>query len=336
MAAIQHSTIDSYLGTDSAHATLREEIRNGLTSYPKSLPPKLFYDRAGSALFDRITGLPEYYLTRAERRLIASAGAEIMDLAQPEEIVELGPGSTAKVKSLLETSNGRRRVSRYVPFDFDPGVVEQAVETMSDAFPDIRSDGVIGDMQQHLEQLPLVHGRRMIAFLGSTIGNLHAEQRLAFLAEVRRLLSPGDHLLLGVDLVKDTSIVEAAYNDSEGVTAAFNHNVLNVVNEAAGADFDPDAFDHRAFYDSDADRIEMHLVSREPQTVRLRDLALVIRFEHGETIWTESSYKFTRRSTEETLLGGGLKLLNWYPDPNPGFALALAGPKSRTASFQRD
>ncbi len=259
-----------------------------------------------------------------------------MALTQPDEIVELGAGSTAKVQSLLETSNGRRRVSRYVPFDFDPGVVEQAVETMSDAFPDIRSDGVIGDMERHLDRLPLVHGRRMIAFLGSTIGNLHAEQRLAFLAEVRRLLSPGDHLLLGVDLVKDTSIVEAAYNDSEGVTAAFNRNVLNVVNEAAGADFDPDAFDHRAFYDSDTDRMEMHLVSTESQTVKLRDLALVIRFEHGETIWTESSYKFTRRSTEETLLGGGLKLLNWYPDSNPGFALALSGPRTGPASFQRD
>ncbi len=301
-------------------------MADGLSADPKTIPTRFFYDSRGSDLFDEITRLPEYYPTRTEMALIPRVAEEIADLLAPEEIIELGSGSSEKIFAFLGPAGVASSLKRYVPFDFDPGVVESAVEAMGRAHSQIEAQGVVGDMLRHVPLTPTRHGRRLVVFFGSTIGNFDPGPRRRFLRSVRKLLGPEGHLLLGVDLIKDASVLENAYNDAAGVTAEFNRNILNVVNRTAGANFDPATFGHRAFYNRRDRRIEMHLVSERAQTVTLSGPGRTIALRRGEGIWTESSYKFDRPLLEEILGEADMAVQRWYADPGNYFALVLAGP----------
>ena len=318
------------IGRTQAHldgrplADAAEDIRRGLTARPKKLSPRYFYDSRGSALFERITRLPEYYLTRSEIGLIRRIAGPVMERVRPQEIVELGSGLAAKIRTLLE-AGGTGRLDRYTAFDIAESAVGTAVDDIARAYPSVAARGVVGDFEEHLGLLPAPSGRRLVVFFGSTIGNLDPMPRHGFLVRVRRLLGPEDRFLLGVDLVKGREVLENAYNDAAGVTAEFNRNILRVVNRAVDADFDPGAFRHVAFYDEGESRIEMHLAAKSAQTVRLGAVGATISVEAGETIWTESSYKFTRDSTAEMLEAAGLTLEGWHTDGL--FALAMAAPE---------
>ena len=316
--------VEVHLNGRMLGAMLAEDVRRGLTSDPKYLPPRYFYDTAGSALFEQITRLPEYYLTRVERQIIASNADELMDLVRPYEIVELGSGSPSKIRRLLDSNGHAPHVERYVPVDLDEGGVRSTARAVGQSYPWIDVSGIVGDFERHLGRVPSHIGRRLVAFFGSTIGNLDPAERREFLRGVRGLLEPGDRFLLGVDLVKEVGVMEAAYNDGARVTEEFNRNILRVVNRGVDADFLPEAFQHKAFYNASASRIEMHLVPESLQTVRLRDLGLTIQVSPGESIWTESSYKFTRESATSLLRDVDLHLERWYTDDEGMFALALA------------
>ena len=249
---------------------------------------------------------------------------DILRRAAPYEMVELGSGASTKVRTLLDARPDASTPARYVAFDVSESIVREAGAALLERYPGLEVHGVIGDFERHLDAIPPARGRRLVLFLGSTIGNLEAEERDAFLAQVRRLLSPGDFLLLGVDLVKDTAVLEAAYNDSAGVSAAFNHNILNVLNDALRADFDPSAFRHRAHYNADAARIEMHLYAERAHRVYIADLDMTVDFAQGESIWAESSHKYTRETASAMLEAAGLTLDAWYTDEREYFGLALA------------
>ena len=307
-------------------STLARDVRQGLTSRPKYLPSKYFYDPRGSALFERISQMPEYYLTRAEQGIIESIGGELVSKLRPREIIELGPGTSPKVRHLLNGDGASGYLTRYVPFDLDREAVGAASARLVEDFPYLEIYGVIGDLERHLSSVPGSIGRRLVVFFGSTIGNLDHGARRDLLVQVRRLLAPDDRLLLGVDLQKEVAVMEAAYNDAGGVTAEFNRNILRVVNQGLDADFDPGSFRHHAYYDLEASRIEMHLVAESAQTARLGSLDLTVQLSADESIWTESSYKFTRQSTETMLKGAGMELERWYTDVDGTYALALAMP----------
>jgi L-histidine N-alpha-methyltransferase len=315
-----------------AHTRLKamaEDVQRGLAERPRALPPKYFYDAAGSRLFEQITRLPEYYLTRAEEALLDALAPTLMRDLAPSDIVELGSGFSLKTRRLLATRGGT--ALRYTPVDVDETTVAASAERLLAEDPALQVHAVIGDFERHLVHVPAPSGRRLVLFLGSTIGNLDAPARQALLAQVRGLLARGDRLLLGVDLVKDPAVLEAAYNDAAGVTAKFNRNILRVLNRGLGADFRPEEFRHHAWYNAPESRIEMHLVCDTPQTVRVRSLDLTVRLAPSESIWTESSYKFTRASTRAMLEAAGLRLDAWHTDPAQRFALALAAPRSRAA-----
>lgn len=312
-------------------AMLADDVRRGLEARPRWLPPKYFYDHAGSVLFERITELPEYYLTRVEEVVIRDVAPEVMRRVRPREIVELGPGSCRKVRFLYDVIGGRNDV-RYVPFDVGRDGLAKAVGALIHDYPAVDVHAVIGDFERHLERVPPPVGRRLVLFLGSTIGNFDPPARRTLLIQIGRLLGPGGRLLLGVDLVKDRGVLEAAYNDAAGVTREFNRNVLRVVNRELDGDFRPEAYRHHAFYRTEASRIEMHLIATAPQRVRLRRLGLVVELAEAEGIWTESSYKFTRESTETMLAEAGLAIDAWYTDAEGRFGLVLAQPLSPNAA----
>ncbi|MGH7325386.1 MAG: L-histidine N(alpha)-methyltransferase [Candidatus Rokuibacteriota bacterium] len=309
-----------HLDPDDLKQSLADDVRRGLTARPKSLPPKYFYDSTGSALFERITRLPEYYLTRAEEQLLKSHASEVMDRLRPKEIVELGSGASLKIRWLLEVGPPPDAL-RYIPVDVDETAVAHAARRLLGRYPFLSVHGVIADVERHLERVPPAAGRRLVLFLGSTIGNFDAEPRRRLLSAVRGMLGPGGHFLFGVDLVKDPAVLERAYNDAAGVTAAFNRNILRVVNRGLAGDFQPDRFRHRACYNAPAGRIEMHLVPVAWQRVVLSALGLAVELSPAETIWTESSYKFTRGSVAAMLAGVGLGLDAWWTDGQ----VALAG-----------
>ena len=311
---------DVHVDGSELHEALADDVRRGLGDRPKSLPPKYFYDAVGSALFERITRLPEYYLTRAEHALLDAHAPGILREAQPDEIVELGAGSPAKFRRLLAAMNGAR-ARRYVPIDVDGGMLAESARALLRDYPDLDIHAVVGDFERHLDRVPPATGRRLIAFLGSTIGNLDAAARAQLLGDVRRLLGGGDRLLLGMDLVKDAAALHAAYDDAEGVTAEFNRNILRVVNRELRANFQPDAFRHEARWNDAAARVEMHLAAEQPQTARVQDLDMTVAVEAGETIWTESCHKFTRESAEAMLAGADLALVSWHTDG--AYALAV-------------
>ena len=307
---------------DPARAWALRELRAALTGRPPSLPSKYFYDAAGSALFERITALPEYYLTRAEDGLLRARAAEIAASTRAEEMVELGAGAATKTRRLLDALRAEGTLARYVPVDVDASMIARVERDLATRYPGLEVEGVAADFTAGPLRLR-ADGRRLLALLGSTLGNFAGPEAVALLASLRPLLTARDALLLGVDLVKDEATLHAAYNDAAGVTAAFNRNLLRVVNRRFGADFDPQAFAHRALWNRRARRIEMHLVARRAQTVHVGSLDLTLPFRKGERLRTEVSCKYTRRSLARLLGGAGLRIQRWMPAEDGSFALAL-------------
>jgi L-histidine N-alpha-methyltransferase len=319
-------TIDVHLNSQGHLETMADDVRRGLTSSPKYLLAKYFYDDRGSQLFEQITELPEYYPTRAERALLVSVADEVMASTQPTDLVELGSGSSSKTKLLLGAPSAAEYLQRYIPFDVSESIVRSTAASLLEDFPKLDIHGIIGDFEHHLDRIPQPLGRRLVVFLGGTIGNMNPDQRRSFLRNVRSLLSGGGSLLIGLDLVKDSDTLNAAYNDAAGVTAEFNRNILRAVNEGLQADFSPDQFLHLAFYNSEASRIEMHLAAQETQTVHLNELGLSMEIQKGETIWTESSYKFTETSVAAFLKDAGLRMEHWYVQDDSLFGMVMATP----------
>ena len=309
---------------DGRRRQLAADVRKGLAARPKRLPPKYFYDDRGSQLFDAICDLPEYYLTRTEHALLAEIADEIIEQARPAQLIELGSGIARKTRLLLDALLHGRRASTFVPIDVSETALRHSAAALRAAYPTLRVHAIVADYERGLPRLAAAEPR-LVAFLGSTIGNFVPPDDVAFLRSIAARLTSNDHLLLGVDLVKPVERLHAAYNDSAGVTAEFNRNLLRVVNRELQGDFDPSQFDHLAFYNSDAAQIEMHLRSRHAQEVRLAALDWVVAFAAGETIHTESSRKFTRETAEAMLTGGGFRLERWYTPADGAFALALAG-----------
>jgi L-histidine Nalpha-methyltransferase len=320
--------IDSYVDGDGSLDTLADDVRDGLTRELKELPPKYFYDRRGSELFDRITTLPEYYPTRCERAILNRYAPQMAERSQAGELVELGSGTASKTRALLFAMAGRGALRRYVPFDVSDSVVAGCAAELVETYPGLQVHGVVGDFERDLERLPesLDGTARMFAFLGGTVGNLYPDERLAFLTRIRDAMQPADRLLLGTDLVKERDLLEAAYNDTEGVTAEFNRNVLHVVNRGLGADFEPDAFEHVAFFDEERSWIEMRLRASTPQTVGIEGAGLELELGAGEDIRTEISTKFTPGSVETELRGAGLALERFFTDPDELFGVSLSTP----------
>ncbi|HEY1360344.1 MAG TPA: L-histidine N(alpha)-methyltransferase [Thermoleophilaceae bacterium] len=314
--------IDCYID-DGVPDSIADEVREGLTRPLKELPPKYFYDARGSQLFDRITTLPEYYPTRCERSILNRYAPEIVESTGAQELVELGSGTASKTRALLYAMAGAGTLERYLPFDVDESVVQACATELTELYPGLRVHGVVGDFDRDLERVPDGQ-RRLFAFLGGTIGNFFPEERASFLARVRELMNPGDHLLIGTDLVKDRRVLEAAYNDSEGVTAEFNRNILRVLNDGLAADFDPSAFEHVAFFDEANSWIEMRLRSKGAQRVRIDGADLEVEFEDGEEIRTEISSKFTREAVARELAGAGLRLDDFFTDDDGLFGVAFA------------
>ncbi|EMF52031.1 L-histidine N(alpha)-methyltransferase [Streptomyces bottropensis] len=308
------------LPEDATDAALRADVLDGLTRMPKTLPPKWFYDARGSELFERITELPEYYPTRAEREILVDRAGEIAAASGARTLVELGSGSSDKTRHLLDAMPG---LHTYVPVDVSESALRQAGEALAAERPGLNVHALIADFTAGL-QLPETPGPRLVAFLGGTIGNLVPGERAAFLAAVRALLAPGDALLLGTDLVKDEAVLVAAYDDASGVTAEFNKNVLNVVDRELGADFDPDAFDHVALWNAECEWIEMRLRSRTAQTVKVPALDLAVDFAAGEEVRTEVSAKFRKEGVRDELGSSGLELSHWWTDAEGRFALSLS------------
>jgi L-histidine N-alpha-methyltransferase len=317
--------MEIYLDPGALADQMAADVRAGLTATPKTLPPKYFYDARGSELFDEITRLPEYYPTRAERAILDARGGEIAEATRAETLVELGSGTSEKTRLLLRALRDTGSLRRFVPFDVDPAVLKDASAGVAEEFPGLDVQPIVGDFEKHLGAVP-TSPRRLLAFLGSTIGNLDPAQRGEFLRAVRATLGAGDTFLLGTDLVKSSQRLVAAYDDAAGVTAAFDKNVLAVVNRDLGADFDPDSFDHIAVWSAEHEWIEMRLRSREDQRVRIAALDLEVRFERGEEIRTEISAKFRRATVEAELATAGLHLTNWWTDPAGDFALSLSVP----------
>jgi len=323
-AAQAQIEVEVHLDADGA-ARMEHDVRRGLTAEPKELPPKYFYDARGSQLFEQITELPEYYPTRAERSILAERGREIVAAAgEPPTLVELGSGSAAKTRHLLDAMRDAGCLATYVPVDISPEITHETARSLVAEYPELAVRGLVCDFEQHLERIPDGEDGRLIAFLGGTIGNLYPEARGEFLARIAALLGPGDRFLLGTDLVKETARLEAAYDDSAGVTAEFNKNVLLVLNRELGGDFDPDRFQHVARYDASAERMDIRLRSLAEQTVRLDRLGLSVRFAAGEELRTEISAKFTRPRLESIYREAGMTLSAWFTDVHSDYALSLA------------
>jgi L-histidine Nalpha-methyltransferase len=324
-AATEQVTIEVHLPDGGVLDNLSDDARDGLSQNMKELPPKYFYDERGSRLFEEITELPEYYPTRAERSILEQQSTEIVAAADPRSLVELGSGSASKTRCLLDAMRDAGCLERYIPVDISAEITRETAETLVREYPGLRIHGVICDFEQHLECLPR-DGRRLIAFLGGTIGNFPSDERSSFLSRIADLMGPNDGLLLGTDLVKEPARLEAAYDDSAGVTAEFNKNVLRVLNRELGADFDPDSFEHRAFYDDDEARVDIRLRSLADQTVNIPALEMEVEFSDGEEMRTEISCKFTRERLEEIYAAAGLEMAEWWTDPDDLFALSLARP----------
>ncbi|HJE57319.1 MAG TPA: L-histidine N(alpha)-methyltransferase [Nocardiopsis listeri] len=318
--------IDRNLTGDDLDKALRADVAEGLTAHPKRLPPKWFYDEHGSALFEDITRLPEYYPTRTERGILELRSDEIARAADAVTLIELGSGSGVKTRLLLDALRRHGSLRRFVPVDVSGDFLAASARRVADDHPGLDVHAVVGDFEHHLGLLPVNEhdGRRMLAVLGSTIGNQAPAERAVFLRDVRGTLDPGDTLLLGADLVKDPARLVAAYDDAQGVTAAFDRNVLSVINRRLGGDFDPAAFDHLAVWNAEHEWIEMRLRARAHQRVRVADLDLEVDFEAGEEMRTEISAKFRREGLTEELDAAGFTLTHWWTDPAGDFALNLS------------
>jgi L-histidine N-alpha-methyltransferase len=315
--------IDSHLG--GAHErSLADDVLDGLTRPFKELPPKHFYDARGAELFDRICELPEYYPTRAERAILERHAGELAELTGAAELVELGSGTASKTRVLLDALHSAGTLQRYVPVDVTESMVRECAEQLTEEYPGLRVYGVIGDFERHLGEVPDAVGPRIVAFLGGTIGNFPPGSRRRVLREISRLLGPEDYLLMGTDLVKNREVLEAAYDDAQGVTAEFNLNVLEVLNRELGADFEAENFDHVALFNAEHEWIEMRLRARREHTTLVRDLDLPVHFDAGEEMRTEISAKFTAQRLEGDLAAARLELVRWFTDPEQLFALTLS------------
>ena len=317
-ATAEQIEIEVHLPEGGTLAGLAEDVREGLSCPFKELPPKYFYDERGSELFERITELPEYYPTRCER--------EILDArANPTTLIELGSGSAAKTRCLLDAMRVAGTLETYVPVDISEEITRRVADELVAEYEGIRVHGVVCDYETHLERVPREEGA-LIAFLGGTIGNFRPGPRRSFLARIATLMYPGDRFLLGTDLVKDPAVLEAAYNDSAGVTAKFNKNVLSVLNRELDADFDPEQFEHVAFFDPDNEWIDIRLRSLTEQFIDLKALDMRSHFARNEEMRTEISTKFTRDRLEASYADAGLELVEWWTDPDDLYALSLAQP----------
>jgi L-histidine N-alpha-methyltransferase len=315
--------VHSYLGP-ADERTLADDVLDGLTRPLKELAPKHLYDARGSALFDAICELPEYYQTRTERLILQTHAGDIVARTGAVELVELGSGSATKTRVLLDAMAAAASLRRYVPVDVSATTVHAVAELLCEEYPGLSVYGVVGDFERHLAHLPPPAGPRLVAFLGGTIGNFPPGTRRRFLRGLGKVLGPDGHLLLGTDLVKDPHVIEAAYNDSAGVTAQFNLNVLHVLNRELDADFDVDAFEHVAFFDRRREWIEMRLLATEPQRVHIAALDLDVEFAAREELRTEISAKFTAERLRSDLAAAGLELVELYTDPDELFAVSLA------------
>ncbi|MGH3249499.1 MAG: L-histidine N(alpha)-methyltransferase [Trebonia sp.] len=324
------TTIENRLPADYRAASLRADALAGLTATPKSLPPKWFYDAQGSELFEKITELPEYYPTRAERAILAAVAPEIAALTGATALVELGSGSSDKTRLLLSALRDAGTLRGYVPVDVSESALAAAGGAVAAEYPGLDVHAVVADFEQYLgvpsedRASGAGDGPRLVAFLGSTIGNMVPAERGAFLRRVRARLRPGDAFLLGTDLVTDPAVLVAAYDDAAGVTAAFNKNILAVLNAELGADFDLDAFDHVAAWNAGREWIEMRLRAASAQSVRVRDLGLTVEFASGEEMRTEVSAKFREAGVRTELAAAGLAMRSWWTDEGAQFGLSLS------------
>lgn len=316
-------SLSNHLAADSAYHALRRDVLDGLCSSPKSLPPKWFYDSVGSDLFDQITRLPEYYPTRAEAQILRNHSAEVASATGADTLVELGSGTSEKTRMLLDALRDGGSLRRFVPFDVDANMLSSAAAAIQREYPGVEIAAVCGDFEEHLAEIPR-GGRRLFVFLGSTIGNLTTGPRAEFLASLAAVLRPGDSLLLGTDLVKDTDRLVRAYDDAAGVTARFNRNVLAVINRELDADFDADAYAHVARWNADEERMEMWLRAESPQRVRIGALDLAVEFAAGEEMLTEVSCKFRPEAVAAELAQAGLRRTRWWTDGAGDFGLSLA------------
>lgn len=307
--------------------SLIDDVRQGLLASPRSLPPKYFYDDKGSRLFDAICDTEEYYPTRTEDALLKRSAKDIIASLQPAHVVELGSGTSRKTRRLLDACEEQGCHATYWPFDVCESMVQGTAEALMDEYAWLRVQGLVGDYHAGFEHFPGFDGCSLFVFLGGTIGNLDHEQAVAFLSELRHSMGDGDALLMGADRVKDSGVLHAAYNDSEGLTAAFNLNVLRVLNREIDADFELDAFEHKAIFNHEDSRIEMHLVSKQEQTVSLNALDETIEFDKGESILTEISRKFTPDSLDALLAEAGFRIQRHYEPDDGFFSLVLARPK---------
>ena len=303
-------------------------VQRGLTARPKHLPSHLFYDREGSLLFERICDLPEYYLTRAERSILAGCSNELaLRFSQPVTLVELGSGSASKTRLLIDAFLARHARLTFVPIDVSRSMLEQTAHALLEDYPSLEVLAISGLYQDGLDRLPdAVESPRLVLWLGSSIGNLDRPAAMTFLERVRERLVPGDRVLLGVDLRKDAQILERAYDDAQGVTAAFNLNLLTRLNRELGSEFELDTFAHRARFVEDIGRVEMHLVSRCEQRVTIGDLGLEIDFAQGETIHTENSYKYSLDEIADLARNARLRLEQTWIDDGKRFSLNLLAP----------
>jgi L-histidine N-alpha-methyltransferase len=315
--------VERYLTPDDLDKALRRDVADGLSGMPKSLPPKWFYDERGSTLFEEITRLPEYYPTRRERAILVERAADIAAATGAESLLELGAGSGEKTRLLLDALAGT--LHTYVPVDVSGDFLAVATRQLATDYPDLTVHAVVADYERHLHLLP-AGGRRLIAFLGGTIGNMPPAERIGFLSAVRATMAGGDALLVGADLVKDEDRLVAAYDDAQGVTAEFNRNVLHVINRELGADFVTEAYEHVARWDPANEWIEMRLRSARRQSVSVAQLDLRVDFAAGEEMRTEISAKFRRDRLELELETAGLTLDRWWTDPDGDFSLVLARP----------
>jgi L-histidine N-alpha-methyltransferase len=321
-AAAGEIRIESHLAS-ADERMLAYDALDGLTRPFKEIPPKHLYDAEGSRLFEAICELPEYYPTRTERAILAARAREIVAETGAEELVELGSGVPTKTRLLLDAMAAAGSLVRYVPVDVSEVVLRASADELVASYPGLRVHGIVGDFERHLGALPPAEGPRIVVFLGGTIGNFPPGSRRRFLRALGRGLRDHDRLLLGVDLVKDPGIIEAAYNDSAGVTAAFNRNLLSVLNRRLHADFEPEAFEHVAFFDRHREWIDMRLRAHEPQVVTIPDVDLTVHFAHREELRTEISAKFTLERLHADLAASGLRLDRFLTDDEDLFALSL-------------
>ena len=318
-------TIDVHLSAEEVRRQMQADAVRGLQAEQKSIPPVWFYDERGSKLFEEITQLPEYYPTRAERALLEEHSPAIAELAQADTLVELGAGACEKTRVLLSALRDAGTLSRYVPFDVSDVFLRNAAAALAQEYDNLDMHLVIGDFHQHLPEIP-IDGRRMVAFLGGTIGNLDPRQRARFLFDLNCTMSSADWLLLGTDLAKDQGRLVAAYDDAAGVTADFNRNVLQVLNEQLGGDFDLDLFRHVAVWNEEEQWIEMRLRAQEATEVSLADAGITVRFTKGEDLLTEISAKFTPEQVERELGEAGFVVEGMWGAEEGEFLLSLARP----------